>query len=242
MSLSTEEMWTIYHKRRSIKRRNDLVVHYLPLASRYANRMRRKTGDYLSQEELFGAASFGLIDAVEAFNPKRKIKFESFSPRRINGAIIDWLRETDKQSRTVRDFEKKKQKILDALAQNESYTDEDVAQHMGLSDERFRLLNGLSFHKEIHLSALAGDKDYEPYEVPDVRTPGPAHAIERQFLQEFIERALNRIDCMIIMLYYFESLTLHEIGNIMNLSDSRVCQIRQDAVACLRWNFQRDNL
>lgn len=238
--LSIAEKWTIYHEGRTKKRRNDLVVHYLPLASYQANRVRLKVPRYFSQEELFGAASFGLIDAVEAFDPKRKTKFETFSVRRINGAIIDWLRELDKQFRIVRAFENKKGKVLDVLIQNGPYTDHDVAQRMGLSDERFHLMNGLSSQKEVHLSTLAGDRNDrdDPYEIVDDQTPHPAHTIKRQFFREFIIKGLSRVDRMVIMLYYFESLKLVEIADMLDLCESRLGQIKKQALDRIRRNLK----
>lgn len=236
--MTVNKLWARYRQKRTDERRNDLVTHYLPLAHIHAGKVRRTVAQYLSIDEILGAASLGLIQAVEGFDSSRKLKFETFSGHRIRGAILDWLRDLDTQSRTVRIFEKKKLEAEELLGHNDVYGDSQVATEMGISYQRYTLLNKLVSHgKQTYLSILTGS-DYPHWDVEDKNSPDPTCTINRSFLQEFICIGLRRQHRQIIILHYFEGLTLREIADMVNLSESRIGQIRMQALDQIRRNLE----
>src|SRR3990170_2702626 len=113
--LTIEQMWTSYLHTRAVKMRNRIVVHYSTLVQTHAARLSRKLPAQVSYDEICSAAFDGLIEAVEAYDPAKKAKFETFCQQRISGAVMDWLRSLDPQSRTVRTFEKKRIHIRESL-------------------------------------------------------------------------------------------------------------------------------
>lgn len=235
--MTVHKLWTRYRQKRTDERRNDLVTHYLPLAHIYAGKVQRKVAKYLSLDEILGAASLGLIQAVEGFDSSRKLKFETFSGYRIRGAIMDWLRDIDTQSRTVRIFEKKKLEAEELLGHNDVYGDTQVADEMGISHKRYTLLNKLVSHgKQTYLSILT-DPDH-PWDAEDTNIPDPTCSVNRSFLQEFICIGLCRQQRLIIILHYFEGWTLREIAGMVDLSESRISKIRMQALARIRRNLQ----
>ena len=238
--MTTERLWTRYQRKRTSENRNDLVMRYFPLANLHAIRVQYKIQDFSLFNDLLGAASLGLIQAVEAFDPKRKLKFSTFAAHRIRGAIMDWLRSMDLQSRTVRIFEKKKHAVEESLAHDEIYGETTVIEKMGISHERYSQMNGLLIHgKQVQLNSFTDcPESNHSWDTVDKKSPDPTRTINRSFLREFIIKGLERVDRMILVLYYCEGLTLREIGNIMDLSESRTSQIKKNALACLRWNLK----
>jgi len=118
MDPRTEEattIWKKYFKTRSPEQRNLLVEKYAPLVQMQAARLSRKLPAHVTYEELCSAGYDGLIEAVQAYDPERKAKFETFCQQRIIGAIMDWLRTLDPQSRTVRTFEKRRYRVAEVL-------------------------------------------------------------------------------------------------------------------------------
>jgi RNA polymerase sigma factor for flagellar operon FliA len=241
--MTSEILWTRYQKQRTHVRRNDLVEHYLGLAHLHAENVQRNN-PFLRAEDLLGAASTGLINAVEAFNPARKLQFTTFSNFRIRGAIMDWLREVDSQSRSIRLFERDKNRVENILI--EDFTDADVAAHMDLTLEKYHQLNEvLNRGRQVYFSSLFRSDDREPWDVEDTESSDPSYRAERASLQEFISRGLSRIDRMVLILYYFEGLTMREIGGMLNLSESRISQLQRDTLIRVRKNligttFERD--
>ncbi len=227
-----KQLWTKYQKKRTNEYRNDLVIHYLPLARVHANKVQCKIQASHLSEELFGAASLGLIHAVEAFDPKRNLKFETFSGLRIRGAIIDWLREIVPQSRLILQFEKKRQSAMDILAHDGIHDATKVAEKMGISYEQYcEFNNRLARGKQVYLSSLA--PDYYPY-------PSSTHDMDfdltdtENFLREFICKRLKRTHRMVLLLYYFEGRNMREIGEMMGFTLAWISQLRKDAIICMR--------
>ena len=224
------QLWTNYQKKRTNEYRNDLVMHYLPLARLHANKVQCKIQASHLSEELFSAAGVGLIHAVEAFDPKRNLKFETFSGLRIWGAIIDWLRERDPQSRLILQLEKKRQSAMDILANNGIYDATKVAEKMGISYERYcEFNNRLARGKQVYLSAL------EPGQYPSNAQDSDFELTDTEnFLREFICKRLKRTHRMVLLLYYFEGRNMREIGEMMGFTLAWISQLRKDAIICMR--------
>lgn len=159
---------------------------------------------------------------------------------------MDWLRSLDPQSRTVRTFEKRKlhiREMLDAELDHEP-TDKDVASKMGVSLARYDHLCRLSqLGKEVHFSAMEPSADQNSrgpsrvWDVGDDRRNDPALCVSRDMLIDYITKGLAREERLVLTLYYFEELTMAEIGLVLNLSESRVSQIHKDILQRLRQRF-----
>src|SRR3972149_3514805 len=161
--ITIEQMWKSYLRTRSVEMRNRIVVHYSPLVQTHAARLSRKLPAQVSYDEICSAAFDGLIEAVEAYDPERKAKFETFCQQRISGAGMDWLRSLDPQSRTVRTFEKRRMMVREALGTDSEYapTRSELARRMEMSVDRYDYLCRLSqLGKEVHFSAMEPADDH----------------------------------------------------------------------------------
>lgn len=240
-------LWKAYLHGRSVQLRNKLIEHYRPLVHMQAARLAQKLPAQISYDEICSAGYDGLMEAVEAYDPKHKAKFETFCQQRIHGAVMDWLRSLDSQSRTVRSFEKVRmhnKEMLDSSL-GRPPTDREIADRMGMSEERFSELSRLSrVGHEVHLSAVLGDDDgYHRgspggWDISDMDAVDPAQRVGRQMLTDYITRGLNREERLVLVLYYTEGLTMAEIGMVLDLSESRVSQIHKDVINRLRNRFK----
>lgn len=241
--LTIEQLWKRYLKTRKVDLRNKIVVHYSPLVHAHAARLSRKLPAQVSYDEICSSAFDGLIEAVEAYDPERKAKFETFCQQRIAGAVMDWLRSLDPQSRTVRTFEKRRLMAREALGSDQEYgpSQSEIASRMDISVERFDYLSRLSqLGKEVHFSAMEPSADRQQsgsshtWDVRDPKSEDPAVKVSRELLTEVLSKGLAREERLVLMLYYFEQMTMAEIGSVLNLSESRVSQIHKEILTRLR--------
>jgi len=248
-NVDAEALWAAYLPKRPIGIRNRLIEHYRPLVHMQAARLAQKLPAQISYDEICSAGYDGLMEAVEAYDPVHKTKFETFCQQRIHGAVMDWLRSLDGQSRTVRGFEKlrmQKKEMLDSTL-GRPPTQAELAASMGMSMERFCELERLSrVGREVHLSAVQND-DHDAHrgspggwDIGDANAVDPSHRVSRQMLTEYITRGLNREERLVLVLYYTEGLTMAEIGLVLDLSESRVSQIHKDVIDRLRRRFKEE--
>lgn len=246
--LTIDKLWKKYLSTRAVELRNELVIHYSHLVHTHAARLSRKLPAQVSYDEICSAAFDGLIEAIEAYDPERKAKFETFCQQRISGAVMDWLRSLDPQSRTVRTFEKQKMLAREALGADREFNPSqmELARRMNMSIDRFDYLSRLSqLGKEIHFSALEPPDDQRAqgsthsWDVRDARCEDPAMVVARELLTEHLTSGLPREERLVIRLYYFEGMTMAEIGSVLDLSESRVSQIHKDILQRLRGRFQQ---
>ena len=242
-----DKLWKSYLVTRAVATRNKIVVHYSPLVQTHAARLARKLPSQVSYDEICSAAFDGLIEAVEAYDPERKAKFETFCQQRVSGAVMDWLRSLDPQSRTVRTFEKKRMMIKESMGCDLEFcpTQEDVAKKLDMSLDRYDYLSRLSqLGKEVHFSAMepAGERRQlgtsQTWDIRDSKTDDPAVKVTRQLLADHITKGLAREERLVLVLYYFEEMTMAEIGSVLDLSESRVSQIHKEILNRLRAKFR----
>ena len=243
------DLWKQYLDGHPIPLRNKLVEHYRPLVHMLAARLAQKLPAQISYDEICSAGYDGLMEAVQAYDPCHKAKFETFCQQRIHGAVMDWLRTLDGQSRTVRSFEKQRmnnKELLDSSL-GRPPTDKELAEKMGMGLKRFAELSRLSrLGHEVHLSAVQNDEDGQHrgspsgWDIKDKHAVDPSQRVSRQMLTDFITRGLNREERLVLVLYYSESLTMAEIGLVLDLSESRVSQIHKDVIGRLRRRFKGD--
>ena len=238
-----QKLWKRYLRNRDHKTRNQIVEHLSPLVYAHASRLTRKLPAQITYDEICSAAFDGLIEAVEAYDPRRLAKFETFCQQRITGAVMDWLRSLDAQSRTVRTFEKKRmlaKELLDSEL-GRPPTNLEISQRMNISLGRYEHLARLSqLGKEVHFSAMEPETDGRgraagrSCDVGDPKQIDPAAKLTREFLTDYITRGLTREERLVLILYYYEELTMAEIGLVLDLSESRVSQIHKDVLGRLR--------
>ncbi len=243
------DLWKKYLDGHPIPLRNKLVEHYRPLVHMLAARLAQKLPAQISYDEICSAGYDGLMEAVQAYDPCHKAKFETFCQQRIHGAVMDWLRTLDGQSRTVRSFEKQRMNNKELLDSSfgRPPTDKELAEKMGMSLKRFAELSRLSrLGHEVHLSAVQNDEDGQHrgspsgWDIKDKHAIDPSQRVSRQMLTDYITRGLNREERLVLVLYYSESLTMAEIGLVLDLSESRVSQIHKDVIGRLRRRFKGD--
>ena len=236
------EVWRKYKKKQTIKVRNELVERYLPLVRYIAERIKSKIPNTVRLEDLMSAGVFGLFDAIEKYDLERDVKFETYCTTRIRGAILDELRKLDWVPRLVRsnahqieEASRDAQKKLGHLP-----TEEELAEEMGLSMEDFdNLANSATALSMVPFST----RFYEDGEarseqsadlMADKRSMDPVMLLQRSELKDIITRDLSERERLVILLYYFDELTLKEIGEVLDLSESRVCQIHSRVLLRLK--------
>ncbi len=243
------KLWKTYLKNRDLETRNLIIVHYSGLVHTHAARLSRKLPAQVSYDEICSAAFDGLIEAVEAYDPIHKAKFETFCQQRISGAVMDWLRSLDPQSRTVRTFEKRRVMAAESLGTDGDFTVSrtEVAKRLEMSLERYDHLARLSqLGKEVHFSAMEPPPDGRSqgstfvWDIRDTKSEDPGVQIARHLLSEHITKGLAREERLVLLLYYFEQMTMAEIGSVLDLSESRVSQIHKDILQRLRQRFDRE--
>ncbi|MGH9124085.1 MAG: RNA polymerase sigma factor WhiG [Acidimicrobiales bacterium] len=241
-----EECWAEFKRTGSRDARDRLIVHYSPLVKYVAGRVSAGLPHSIEQADLVSYGIFGLIDAIEKFDTSRNIKFETYAITRIKGSIIDELRSIDWVPRSVR---AKARSVERAYAKLEAEllrtpTDAEVAQELGISDDDLQqIFNQISFVGLVALdevlSSGSGDRGETTTlvdTIPD-RGDGPVAAFEVEEMKQLLAGAINRLgdrEKIVLTLYYYESLTLAQIGEVLGVTESRVCQIHTKAVLQLR--------
>jgi RNA polymerase sigma factor for flagellar operon FliA len=225
-----DHSWQRWWSQRDVRARERLIVHYSPLVKFVAGRLGAGLPNSVDVGDLVGSGVFGLMDAIDRFEPDRGVKFETFAVPRIRGAILDGLRSLDWVPRSVR---ARSRAVQDAMASLEvrlarSPTDDELAIELGVSpDELQRWLANIAVATVgplDHVVAMGGD-------------PGPHAVIEDAELRDTMRHEVRRLperERTVLALYYDEGLTLSEIGDILGVTESRVSQIHTKAVLQLR--------
>jgi RNA polymerase sigma factor FliA len=238
-------LWAEFKDSAAPAARERLILHYAPLVKYVASRVATGLPASVEQADLVSYGMFGLIDALEKFEPARGNKFETYAIPRIKGAIIDELRAMDWVPRSVR-F--KAREIEKAYADLESMnkrapTEREIAERLGVTlPELHDVINQISFVSVLALDELlsVGSDRGEQVSLIDTladRGPDAAHGLEGQETRGLLAAAINSLserEKIVVTLYYFEGLTLAEIGDILGVTESRVCQIHTKAVGQLR--------
>src|SRR5581483_9560919 len=193
----------------------------------------------IEQADLVSYGIFGLIDAIDKFDTDRGIKFETYAIARIKGSIIDELRAIDWVPRSVRAKARSVEKAY-AKLENELHrtpTDDEVAREMGLSEnELHTIFNQISFVGLVALDEMLAVGGERGETIPD-KGEGPVAAFEVEEMKQILADSINRMperEKIVLTLYYYEGLTLGEIGEVLGVTESRVCQIHTKAVLQLR--------
>jgi RNA polymerase sigma factor for flagellar operon FliA len=238
-------LWTRYKEHADGDARDALILNYSPLVKYVAGRLASSLPQMVETADLISYGIFGLIDAIEKYDPSRAIKFETYAIARIKGAIIDELRAMDWVPRSVRSRAREIEQAYVVL-ENEFKrvpTDAEVAQRIGISlKEYHEILAKLSYTSVVSFEELwvGGDRDEGQSAVGairDERADDPVSVFESAEIKEILADAIERLperEKMVIALYYYEGLTLKEIGEVMGVTESRVSQLHTKSVLRLR--------
>ncbi|MGH9114910.1 MAG: RNA polymerase sigma factor WhiG [Acidimicrobiales bacterium] len=239
-------VWSEYKRTGDRRLRDQLIVRYSPLVKFVAGRVSAGLPHSIEQADLVSYGMFGLIDAIEKFDTDRNIKFETYAITRIKGSIIDELRSIDWVPRSVRT---KARSVEQAYASLEASlgrapSDAEVAAEMQISESELQQIFGqISYTGLVALDEVistGGAERGESLTLGDTladRGEGPMAALEVEEMKQILAGAINRLgerEKIVLSLYYYESLTLAQIGQVLGVTESRVCQIHTKAVMQLR--------
>jgi RNA polymerase sigma factor FliA len=235
-------VWIEFKKSKTEPLRNILMEHYLHLVRYNAERIHIKLPDEVELDDLMSAGIFGLMDAINAFDLNRGVKFETYCAPRIRGAILDELRSMDWVPRLVRSRAHKLDSATKSLETElgRCPTNVEVAGRLQVSLSEFeKMAKDASAVGLVSLSRkwfeTDSNKDVREIDVlEDKRGADPVREIQRKDLKELITKGLSRAERLIIVLYYFEEMTMKEIGATLDLSESRVSQMHSSILARLK--------
>jgi len=226
--------------------RNKLIEIYLPLVKYNGERIWSRLPEGVELDDLVSAGTFGLMDAIDAFDMSRGVKFETYCVPRIRGAMLDELRTMDWVPRLVRSKASKLNEAVKTLEarHGRAPSDAEVAEHMQLSREEFEKL--LVDANAVSLVSLNkkwcetdSSKDVREIDIlEDKKGEDPTRRIQKADLMRLVTKGLNRNERLIIILYYYEELTMKEIGATLDLSESRVSQMHSSILARLKAQMQ----
>jgi len=240
-----EQVWETYRRTGDLEAREKLLVRYLPLVKNVAGRMAMGFPKSVEVSDLVNTGVIGLIEAFSNFDPARGVKFETYAVPRIRGAILDELRALDWVPRSTRaksrEIERALVKLVNDLGRNPN--DEELSGYLNISvKELHTALNDVASTTILSLDEMIyGEEDNR--QIPRVETVEDRSGdtilanIEKSELRAFLVVAISNLteqEKLVIALYYYEELTLKEIGEVMQISESRVSQIHTKSILKLR--------
>ena len=231
------KLWQIYADNPTAELREKIILEYAPLVKGVAGRLSMYLGYNVEYEDLVSYGIVGLIDAIDKFDAKKAVKFETYASLRIRGAILDQIRKMDWIPRTVRQRQKQ---ITAAIKEIEattgrSATDEEIATALGLSTDEYddwqsqmKVTNVVSLDEFVEQGSDISDNAGLSSQIER-----PEEAIEKEELKKMLMEALDQLtekERKVVLLYYYEELTLKEISHILEVSESRVSQLHTKAL------------
>lgn len=219
--------------------REKIILEYAPLVKVVAGRLSMYLGYNVEYEDLVSYGIFGLIDAIDKFDYMKEVKFETYASLRIRGAILDQIRKMDWIPRTIRQRQKKIDAVIREVEQNTGHaaTDEEIARGLGISEDEY-----LDWQSQMKITGVVSLNEYME-QGSDVsqdsgrhtaaRFEAPEEHVEKEELTKVLGEALQLLtekEQKVITLYYYEELTLKEISNILEVSESRVSQLHTRAL------------
>ena len=234
-----KKLWEEYGKTRLPEIREKIILEYAPLVKLVAGRLSMYLGYNVDYEDLVSYGIFGLIDAIDKFDCLKDVKFETYASLRIRGAILDQIRKMDWIPRTIRQKQKKIDAVIKEIEMSTGRggTDEEIARGLGISNEEY-----LEWQSQMKITNVVSLNEYmeQGSEVPaetnrhtTARFDSPEENIEKEELKKVLEQTMQLLtekERKVILLYYYEELTLKEISHILEVSESRVSQLHTRAL------------
>lgn len=236
-SLEVNRLWEEYTKKKTPEVREKIIINYAPLVKIVAGRLSMYLGYNVEYEDLVSYGIFGLIDAIDKFDYSKGIKFETYASLRIRGSILDQIRKMDWIPRTLRQKQKKMDNALARIEQQtgRSATERELALEMGITEEELLNIKG-----QTHITNIISLDDFvengSEKEVVQEKSSvfaTPEEVVERNELKEMLKKSLDTLtekERKVILLYYYEELTLKEISKVMEVSESRISQLHTKAL------------
>ncbi len=237
--MSTEQLWINYKEKQDKAAKDALIIQYVELVKIISGRLYNDYNHHVEYEDLVSYGILGLIDAIEKFDHKKAIKFETYANFRIRGAIIDQLRNLDWVPRSMRHKYKLLEDAIEKLQRQHGndFSDKQLASVLELSeDELSKLFNEVStfsvvsleekFEEQVGFDVRADYTDFEPEKALEIK-------VTTQLLKEAID-SLPEKERLVVSLYYYDELTYKEIAQIMDISESRISQLHTKAISRLR--------
>jgi RNA polymerase sigma factor FliA len=250
--LNEDDLWRtlVKSKGQNMEFRDYFVVKYSPLVKYVAGKVSMGMPQNIEFDDLVSYGTFGLIDAINKYDPDRGIKFKTYAMTRIRGAIFDELRSIDWIPRSIRQAAKKIEQAIAELENKLGRTveDDEIAHELGISMDEFQSVltkvSGTSMLSLNDIWFLGDDSDelsiLETLEAPDNMNPDVL--IEKEEIKDYIVDAIKKLpdkERKVIVLYYYEDLTLKEIGQVLDVTESRVSQLHTKAIMRLRGRLGR---
>lgn len=231
------KLWSDYARTKSTEIREQIILEYAPLVKLVAGRLSMYLGYNVEYEDLCSYGIFGLIDAIDKFDSLKDVKFETYASLRIRGSILDQIRKMDWIPRTIR----QRQRQIDTIMKNieaqkgRPATDEEIAAGLGVSEEEY-----VQMQSQMKITGVVSLNEFMETgaEVPTEQTTQyrfdtPEEVVDKEELKEKLAEALMLLtekEQKVITLYYYEDLTLKEIANVLEVSESRVSQLHTKAL------------
>ncbi|MBR3306337.1 MAG: FliA/WhiG family RNA polymerase sigma factor [Lachnospiraceae bacterium] len=236
-----KRLWDDYVRVGSSQLREQLILEYAPLVKLVAGRLSMYLGYNVEYDDLVSYGIFGLIDAIDKFDPRKGIKFETYASLRIRGAILDQIRRNDWIPRTIRQRQKQIEKAMKDIEAETGRpaSDEEIAKALGIGDDellewqsQMKLTNVVSLNEFMESgSEVAGDSAMgRHYETPE-------EVMDQSELKQMLVEALDMLtekERSVVVFYYYEELTLKEIANILGVTESRISQLHTRALEKMR--------
>jgi len=249
-NVAIEEIWQRYRESRDKALRDRLILNYAPLVKYVAGRISTSLPAHVDEGDLVSYGLLGLIGAIERYDPAREIKFETYAISRIKGSIIDELRSLDWVPRSVRSRAREIERAMLELENRlkRAPTDEEVATEIGITVDEFQdSLTAISRSSVAALDELwqistgGGDTVSLIDTIEDPHADDPSKAMSQTEVREALADAIQRLperEKLVITLYYYEELTLREIGEVLSVTESRVSQLHTKAILRLKVRMQ----
>jgi len=227
------------------EKRTEYIEKYAPLIRYIADRLALRLPNHISREDLISSGVLGLIDAIDKFDPDRKILFKTYAEFRIKGAILDELRSMDWVPRSIRRKSSQLEKVYQDLEGQlgRAATDEEVADSLGLSLEAFhRLLDEVKSASVLTIETFFGNlQNYNREDLFDLLTDesgkDPLTALSMREIKTILAQTINKLpekEKLVISMYYYDELTMKEIGEVLDYTESRISQLHTKAIVRLR--------
>ena len=245
-TVDIDQLWVSYKANPTIELRNQLMEYYMPLVKFNAERVRARFPNEVEVDDLISSGYFGLMNAIDSFDLSREIKFETYCAARVQGAMLDEIRNLDWVPRLVRS---RASKLNEATRQMEQKlgrtpTDDELANAMDISTEEVEKLKKETttvgvVSLQYNWNGDGNERDSQEHDlIEDYRHEDPMVKMQRKDLIKLITKGLNQNERMILILYYYEEMTMKEIGATLDLSESRVSQMHSQLVRRLKQQLQ----
>ncbi|MDQ6419232.1 FliA/WhiG family RNA polymerase sigma factor [Paenibacillus sp. LHD-117] len=240
--LTNIQMWQAWKEHGDIEAKKSLIENYLPLVDFVTNRMAIGLPKNVIKDDLASNGVMGLIDAIEKFDYKRGLQFETYASWRIRGSIIDGLRQGDWVPRSVREKAKRVEDAYQHLEQQymRSVSDAEVSRYLQITEKEFTtMLQDISVTSICSLEDPIREEESETRMtlLVDEKAKNPDHTVHEVYLKESLVKGIERLtekERTVVSLFYYEELSLSEIAEVMSLSPSRISQLHSKAILRLR--------